>query len=61
MAKQFKVTLRRSLIGCTQTQIDTARCLGLRKRAATAVVNDTPASRGQILKVQHLIDVEILK
>ncbi len=61
MAKQFKVTLKRSLIGCTQTQADTVRCLGLRKRHGIAMVNDTPANRGQIIKVQHLIDVEIVK
>ncbi len=59
MAKVFKVTLKRSLIGCTQSQRDTVRCLGLRKPHSTAEVNDTPAARGQILKVQHLVEVEV--
>jgi len=59
MAKSFRVKLRRSLIGCTKSQKDTVRCLGLRKRESVAVVADNPANRGQILKVQHLIDVEV--
>jgi large subunit ribosomal protein L30 len=61
MAKTFKVTLKRSLIGCTDSQRETIRCLGLTKRHHSAVVTDTAANRGQILKVQHLIDVEIVK
>lgn len=59
MAKSFAVTLKRSLIGCNQRQRDTVRCLGLRKRHQTVVVQDNPANRGQILKVQHLVDVEV--
>lgn len=58
MAKQFRVTLKRSLIGCTKDQRDTIRCLGLRKRQQEVLVNDTPAARGQIMKVQHLVDVK---
>lgn len=58
MAKKFRVTLRRSLIGCTKDQRDTVRCIGLRKRLQEVVVNDSPAMRGQILKVQHLVDVK---
>ncbi len=59
MAKNFKVKLKRSLIGCTQTQKDTVRCLGLRKRESVVVVPDHPATRGQILKVQHLLEVTV--
>lgn len=58
MAKQFRVQLKRSLIGCTQDQKDTVRCIGLKKRMSEAVVNDTPAMRGQIMKVQHLLNVK---
>lgn len=58
MAKQFRVTLKRSLIGCTKDQRATIQCIGLRKRQQEVVVNDTPAMRGQILKVQHLVDVK---
>lgn len=58
--KSFKVTLRRSLIGCTQSQIETVRCIGLKKRHHSVMVKDTPANRGQIFKVQHLVDVEVV-
>lgn len=59
MAKNFKVKLKRSLIGCTQSQKDTVRCLGLKKRESVVVVPDHPATRGQILKVQHLLEVTV--
>ena len=58
MAKQFRVTLKRSLISCTQSQRETVRCIGLRKIRHEVVVKDTPAMRGQIMKVQHLVDVK---
>lgn len=61
MAKKFKVKLVRSVIGCTESQRETIRCLGLRKRGSEKIVNDTPANRGQIFKVQHLLDVAIEK
>jgi large subunit ribosomal protein L30 len=57
MAKQFKVTLKRSLISCTESQRETARCIGLRKTGSSVVVNDSPAMRGQIMKLQHLVEV----
>lgn len=59
MAKIFVVTLKRSLIGCTQDQKDTVRCIGLKKIRQSVEVNDTPANRGQIMKVQHLLDVDV--
>lgn len=61
MAKTFKVTLKRSLIGCTATQRETVRCLGLRKVNHTVTLADSPATRGQIVKVQHLLDVQVGK
>ncbi|MBK7891482.1 MAG: 50S ribosomal protein L30 [Bdellovibrionales bacterium] len=61
MAKKFKVTLKRSVIGCTQDQRETVRCIGLRHRHQSVVVNDGPAMRGQIMKVQHLVEVEVIK
>lgn len=61
MAKSFKVTLKRGLIGTTQLQRETIRCLGLRKIGSTRVIKDNPANRGQIYKVQHLLDVQVEK
>ena len=47
--KSFKVRLKRSMIGCTQTQRETVRCLGLRRMNHEVVVADNAAMRGQIL------------
>ena len=59
--KTFKVTLKRGLIGTTQRQRDSVRCLGLRRINDTKVIPDNPANRGQITKVQHLVEVEVEK
>jgi len=61
VAKVFRVRLKRSLIGATQDQKDTVRCLGLRKIGQEKVIKDNPANRGQIFKVQHLVDVKVEK
>lgn len=59
MAKSFKLKLKKSTIGCTITQQETVRCLGLRRPGSESVVKDTPANRGQIFKVQHLLEVKV--
>lgn len=59
MAKTFRVQLKRSTIGSTQKQKDAVRCLGLRKIGSEVVVNDNPAMRGQIFKIQHLLNVTV--
>jgi large subunit ribosomal protein L30 len=61
MAKSFKVTLKRGLIGTTQDQKDAVRCLGLRRIRDSKVIKDNPANRGQIYKIQHLVEVEVEK
>ena len=55
---EVKVTLKRSLIGVRQKQKEAVRCLGLRKINKSRVFKDTPALRGQIEVVKHLIFVE---
>ena len=57
MAK-VKVTLKKSLIGHPETQRRTVRSLGLRKVNSVVELPDTPAVRGQLHKVEHLISVE---
>lgn len=57
MAKVFRVRLKKSTIGCTKTQIRTVECLGLGKIGSEVVMKDNPANRGQISKVQHLLEV----
>ncbi|MCA9682123.1 MAG: 50S ribosomal protein L30 [Myxococcales bacterium] len=58
MALKLKVTLVRSAIDRTQKQKDTVRGLGLRRLHHTVELEDTPAIRGMIRKVQHLVTVE---
>lgn len=61
MAKKFRVQLKRSTIGCTQKQKDAVRCLGLKKIGSEVTVSDNPAMRGQIFKIQHLLEVSVEK
>ncbi len=56
--KQFRITLKRSVIGCTESQRRTVRALGIRRTNHSVVLADNAANRGQILKVQHLLDVK---
>ena len=56
--KKIKVTLVKSVIGTKQSHRATVRGLGLRKLNSTAVLEDTPAVRGMIQKVQYLVKVE---
>jgi len=58
MALKLKVTLVRSPIDRTQKQKDTVRGLGLRRLNQSSVLEDTPAVRGMIRKVSHLVTVE---
>jgi large subunit ribosomal protein L30 len=55
---RLKVTQVRSTIGFDRTQADTIRGLGLRRIRHTVEVADTPAMRGMIHKVRHLVTVE---
>lgn len=57
MAK-LKVTLKRSMIGRPKTQRNTVRALGLRKINSIKELPDNPSIRGQIHKVEHLVQVE---
>jgi large subunit ribosomal protein L30 len=56
--KQIKVTLKKSIIGASETQKKTIKGLGLSKLNGTVVHNDTPVIRGMINKIKHLLSVE---
>ena len=56
MAK-IAVTWRKSAIGYNQRQKDTIRKLGLRRLNQTVEHDDSPALRGMIARVGHLVDV----
>ena len=53
----LKVQLVRSTIGCKQSHRDTVRGLGLRKLGSVRELQDTPAVRGMINKVDYLVKV----
>jgi len=53
----LKVQLVRSTIGCKQAHRATVRGLGLRKLGSVRELQDTPAVRGMINKVDYLVKV----
>jgi large subunit ribosomal protein L30 len=55
---RVKVTYVRSQIGFDQRQRATLRGLGLRRIRQTVELEDTPAVRGMISAVSHLVRVE---
>jgi large subunit ribosomal protein L30 len=56
--KRLKITLLKSTIGFNRTQADTVRGMGLRRIRHTVELPDTPATRGMIHKVRHLVAVQ---
>ena len=56
--KKIRVTLVKSLIGTIESHRACARGLGLRRRAHTVEVLDTPENRGMINKISYLLKVE---
>ena len=53
-----KVTLVKSPIGFKNNQGTVVKALGLRRIRHTVELKDTPATRGMIHKVRHLVTVE---
>ena len=56
--KKLKVTLKRSVIGEKPKTRATVESLGLRKLHQTKEHADSPALRGMLHKVRHLVEVE---
>ncbi len=54
---RIAITWRKSAIGYNQRQKDTIRKLGLRRLNQTVEHDDSPAVRGMIARVGHLVDV----
>jgi large subunit ribosomal protein L30 len=57
MANTIKVTLVRSTIGRLPKHIQCVKGLGLRRIGHTVEVEDTPAVRGMINKVNYMVRV----
>jgi len=56
--RKLRVKQVRSEIGCSADQRATLKGLGLRGRETEVVVDNTPAFRGAVKKVIHLVAVE---
>jgi large subunit ribosomal protein L30 len=56
--KKLRVTYSTSSIGVESDQKETVRRLGLRKLGHTVELPDSPAVRGMLQKVRHLVTVE---
>jgi large subunit ribosomal protein L30 len=56
-SKRLKLRLVRSPIGSTERQRATVRALGLRKLHQIVEQADSPATRGMVQKVAHLVHV----
>ena len=61
MSAQLKITQVRSLIGRPQKQRRIIESLGLKRHQSSVIQNDTPAIRGAVFKVRHLVNVEEVK
>ena len=55
--KTVKVQLVRSPIGCKEDHRATVRGLGLRKVNSVSELQDTPAVRGMINKIDYLVRI----
>ncbi len=53
----LKITLLRSPIGFKHNQGTVLKSLGLRRIRHSVELKDTPATRGMIHKVRHLVEV----
>ena len=54
---EYKIILRRSLIGSKKDQIATAHSLGLRRVGHITTQPANEATKGKIAKISHLIEV----
>ena len=60
MSGRLKITLVRSMIGRPERQRRVLRGMGLNRLQQTVELEDTPAIRGMVRKVTHLVKVEEL-
>ena len=56
--RRLKITQVKSTIGFDKKQATVIESMGLRRIGHTVELPDTPATRGMILKVRHLVTVE---
>ena len=56
--KRIKVKLVKSIINCKETHRATVRGLGLRRLNQVVELEDTPAVRGMVNRVNYLVRIE---
>ena len=56
--RRLRITQVKSTIGFDKKQATVIESMGLRRIGHTVELPDTPATRGMILKVRHLVTVE---
>lgn len=56
-SSSLKIVLKNGVIGSTERQKQTVLGLGLKYRHSVRSLKDTPAIRGMISKVRHLVEV----
>jgi len=61
MPAKLKITLVKSMIGRPTKHRKVLRGMGLTKVNKTVQLEDTPAIRGMVAKVAHLVNAEELK
>lgn len=57
MANTITVKLKKSTVTCTDKVKGTVKGLGLRKTGSSRTLENTPAVRGMIKKVIHLLEI----
>jgi large subunit ribosomal protein L30 len=57
----LKIKIYKSIAGASKDQLATIRGLGLWRFGQSRILKDTPAIRGMVFKVQHLISQEVVK
>lgn len=56
--RRLRITQIRSGAGRPAVHRRTLRALGLKRHQQTVLHNDTPAIRGMLFQVRHMVDVE---
>ena len=56
-SKRLRIALRKSIIGLSPKQEATVKALGLKRMHQSVTHDDTPAIRGMIAKVPHVLEV----
>ncbi|HMK72292.1 MAG TPA: 50S ribosomal protein L30 [Myxococcaceae bacterium] len=56
----YRVKLIRSIAGASERQAHTVASLGLRKLGQERLLRDTPATRGMVFRVRHLVSGQVV-